>query len=320
MTFSTEQISSDINQLGLVNILLCTRNGEKYLEEQLNSIYQQDYKNIHLWISDDGSTDNTLEILKKQQAIVGKDRFHIVNGPQKGFAPNFLSLVTNPNIKGDYFAFSDQDDIWEKDKISRALLKLKDMPASKAQLYCSRTRLVDTHNQEIGFSSHYTKKPSFANAIIQNIAAGNTMVFNKIARDILLRVSKNLEVVYHDWWVYIVITAVDGAVYYDTYPSLRYRQHANNQIGSNQDFRAKLFRLNYVLRGRFKKWNDANLTAIKTIEHELPQKNKILFDIFCRARKSSLLPRIMGVLKAGVYRQTSLDNLGFIAATLLNRI
>ncbi len=320
MTSRIEQSSCNINQLALVNILLCTRNGAKYLQEQLDSIFQQDYKNITLWISDDGSTDNTFEILKKQQAIYGEDRIHILNGPQQGFAANFLSLVTNPEIDGDYFAFSDQDDIWEKDKISRAIAQLKSMPQSKPLLYCGRTRLVDTHNKEIGYSGLYTKKPSFANAIVQNIAAGNTMVFNKIARDTLLRVSKNIDVVYHDWWVYIVVTALDGEVYFDAYPSLRYRQHANNQIGSNKDLFAKLFRLKFLLKGRFKKWNDTNLAAIKNLENELPPKNKQLYENFCAARKGTLYARMLGILKSGVYRQTSLDNLGLIAATLLNRI
>jgi glycosyltransferase involved in cell wall biosynthesis len=309
-----------MNHLELITILLCTRNGANYLKEQLDSIHEQDYKNLTLWISDDGSTDNTLELLKKYQDIFGKDRFHILSGPQKGFAANFLSLVTNPQITGDFFAFSDQDDIWEKDKISKAIRQLKRMSENKPLLYCSRTRLVDAHNKEIGFSTNYTKEPSFANAIVQNIGGGNTMVFNKITRDLLLRVSKNLEVVCHDWWTYIVVTASNGEVYYDVYPSLRYRQHANNQIGANQTVLATLLRLYYMLRGRFINRNNINLIAIKNLEPELSPQNKLLYERFCTARNSPLLPRIIGILKSGVYRQTFLGNLGLIVATILKRI
>jgi glycosyltransferase involved in cell wall biosynthesis len=315
-----DETPSRTEQLDLVNILLCTWNGNQFLEQQLDSIRQQDYKNICLWISDDGSTDNTLALLQKQQVLFGDERFHILQGPQNGFARNFLSMLTNADIKGEYFAICDQDDIWEKNKLTRAILQLKSMTHSKALLYCSRTRLVDRNNLEIGYSNNYRKTPSFANAIVQNIAGGNTMVINKIARGILLRVSKNLEVVYHDWWIYIVVTAVGGEVSYDSYPSIRYRQHANNQIGSNTSLLSKVFRLKHLLKGRFKTWNDTNIAAIKRIENELSPQNKIVYEKFSNARNKSLLPRVIGVFSSGVYRQTFLGNIGLIAATLLKRI
>ena len=95
-----------------VAILMCTLNGERFLKEQLDSFTTQTHQDWTLWVSDDGSTDQTLEILRATQAEWGADRLKIVEGPRKGFARNFLSLACRAEIEAEYFAFSDQDDVW----------------------------------------------------------------------------------------------------------------------------------------------------------------------------------------------------------------
>jgi glycosyltransferase involved in cell wall biosynthesis len=303
-----------------VNILLGVRNGAQFLTEQMTSFLAQDYVNWVIWASDDGSTDTSIQILQKFQRELGPDRLHILDGPKQGFAANFLSLINNPDMRGDYFAFADQDDIWEASKLSRAVLQLEKMSMVKPLLYCSRSRTVSADNQELGCSPLYTKAPNFQNALVQNIAAGNTMVFNAQARRDITAVTQHFAVVYHDWWVYIVVTALGGDVYYDDYLSLRYRQHGNNQIGANTGWLSKLFRIKLMLQGRFKGWNATHVTAIEKFSSRLSPESKKCFDHFREARTQKLFPRVAGILKSGVYRQTFLGNLGLLAATLLNRI
>ena len=95
-----------------VAILMATFNGEKFLAEQLDSLQIQTISNWRLYVSDDGSSDGTMDIIKRYQVLWGADKLQYRPGPQKGFAQNFLSLACDPDIKADYYAFCDQDDVW----------------------------------------------------------------------------------------------------------------------------------------------------------------------------------------------------------------
>ena len=154
----------------LVAIVLCTFNGENFIKHQLNSILQQSYSDIDLFISDDGSTDSTLEIIDTFIRENNLSNIYLFDGPKKGFAKNFIStLFKIRNLKEknySYFAFSDQDDVWEKDKIKNALKILEQLPKDRAQLYCSRTYYVDLKSKIIGASPLFKRKPSFKNALV----------------------------------------------------------------------------------------------------------------------------------------------------------
>ena len=116
--------SRNIKKLPHIAILMCTYNGEQYLKEQLDSIESQDYKNWTLYVNDDGSKDNTLNILKSYQKKWGVKRMYIRQGPQKGFCQNFMQIITDKKIKADFYFLSDQDDIWMTYKLSHTLKKL----------------------------------------------------------------------------------------------------------------------------------------------------------------------------------------------------
>lgn len=303
-----------------VAILLCTYNGQDYLDEQLDSFTEQTHPNWQVYASDDGSTDKTLQILRERQQKWSTNQLILLTGPAKGFAANFLSLTCNLSIKADYFAYSDQDDIWETDKLERALHWLQSVPSNTPALYCSRTRLVDAENSEIGLSPLFTKKPSFANALIQSVAGGNTMVFNNAARALLVEAGKNLSIATHDWWAYILITSCGGLVHYDSYPSLRYRQHQNNLIGVNSSFAARCNRLRLLWQGNFKAWNDQNIAALHTLKHRLTPENRQLLERFIEMRQKNLVSRLISLKRSGFYRQTYLGNLGLLAAAAFNKL
>lgn len=303
-----------------VAILLCTMQGQRYLSDQLESIMLQEHKNWTIWVSDDGSSDDTHSILKEYQQKLGPARMSIHAGPEEGFAANFLSLACKASVTADYYAFADQDDIWDVDKLSQALRWLRTVPAHLPALYCGRTKRIDSNNVEKGYSKLFLRKPCFANALVQSIAGGNTMVFNSAARRFLRKAGPDIKVVSHDWWAYMVVSGCGGKVFYDPNPKVRYRQHENNLVGDGSGWLVAIERLRMVLQGRFQSWNEVNVNAIQTMRAHLTPENKAVLDVFASARKANLFKRLLALKRSGVHRQTVVGNIGLIAAGILNKI
>lgn len=303
-----------------VAILLCAYNGERFLEQQLDSIYAQSHSSWKVWVSDDGSTDSTLGILTRYIKAWGVDRLEVVRGPSKGFAANFLSVACLPGIKAEYFAYSDQDDIWQQDKLQRALERLETYSPEEPTLYCSRTQLVDEQGQVIGFSPLFKREPDFRNALVQNIGGGNTMVFNHAARQLLMAAGPDLRVVAHDWWTYVAISAAGGHVIYDPRSSLLYRQHGQNLIGSNNGWGARLLRIRLLMQGQLRCWIDQNIAGIRRIAPQLSQPNRRVLDAFLASREGGPLRRLCGLKRSGVFRQTFMGNVGLIAAAFFKKL
>lgn len=299
---------------------MCTYQGQLYLRDQLESIYSQRYKNWVLHVSDDGSKDKTLDILNSYQQKWPEDRLVIHVGPSKGFVANFLSLTCKDSVNADYYAYSDQDDVWDPTKLDRAVKWLESVPREIPALYCSRTRLVDAKSNYIGLSPLFTKPPSFANALVQNIAGGNTMVFNHAACELLREVGENHPIAVHDWWVYMVVTGCGGKVFYDSEPTLCYRQHGNNLIGMNVSFSNRLTRIRMLWQGFFRNWNECNVKALRIINSRLTHENRGILEHFAKVREMSLIPRLVNLNRSGVYRQTHLGNLGLILAAVFKKI
>ena len=208
MIDSSPKLNSGDTRGPRVAILMGARNGERYLPEQLQSFVDQTHTNWSLHVSDDGSSDATCDIVRRFCAGL-QNPITLRSGPQRGFARNFMSLACALDIMGDYFAFSDQDDIWYKNKLERALDWLTTIPDELPAVYCSRTEIVDVAGRHLGFSPLFTKSPSFKNAIVQSVGGGNTMVFNAAARSLLAAIGE-IDIVSHDWWVYQIVSAAGG--------------------------------------------------------------------------------------------------------------
>ena len=216
----------------MVCILLSTYNGEKYLEEQLESLVRQEGVEIRILVRDDGSKDATCDILNKWQAA-HPGLVDFVQGENVGFAMSFTHLLQMAVVRypeAEYFAFCDQDDVWLPEKMQKAVEKLaaeaKDIPVA----YCSNTRLVDSDLQFIRMcwkrgEARLTKE----RALIQSFATGCTMVFNRRAAETY--VSHLPEVIkVHDFLMYQLCMFL-GKVVYDENSYILYRQHGSNQIG-----------------------------------------------------------------------------------------
>lgn len=303
-----------------VAILLCTMQGSSYLREQLDSIVHQSHDAWSIWASDDQSADGTHAILLEYLSQMGPNRLSLHSGPAEGFVANFLSLTCNAGISADYYAYADQDDVWESEKLARAIAWIETIPSHIPALYCARTLKVDENNREIGLSPLFGRAPSFANALVQNIGGGNTMVFNKAARKLLKLAGADVQVVSHDWWAYMLVSGCGGQVFYDPYPTVRYRQHDNNLVGAKQSLKSQLDRAFQLVGGRFRKWNDMNVAALFTMRHHLTPQCRAQLDEFATARKSGFFSRIFGMRRSGVYRQTLLGNLALFLAIVFNRI
>ena len=301
-----------------VVILLATRNGAEFLQAQLDSFREQTYPNWELLVSDDGSTDASVEIVQRFAASVPQ-RVVIVPGPQKGFWQNFVALVRSDAIDADLFAYSDQDDIWFAEKLARAVewfSTRNDAPA----LYFTRTELMAADGRPVGFSPLFTRAPTFCNALVQNIGGGNTMVFNRSARQALLATPDDVDIVSHDWWTYQVVTGIGGATHYDPRPSLKYRQHGQNIVGGNRGWRARLVRLTAFANGQLVSWNDINLQVLGRIRDSLTPENISVVERYAGARQAAWPMRPWLIWRSGVHRQNLVENIGLYTGALFGKL
>lgn len=289
-----------------VHILLATYNGAQFLTEQLDSIARQTHSAWTLTISDDGSTDNTLALVAEFAARITQP-LTVLQGPrQKSSTRNFCHLIQNtPTVEAsDLYAFCDQDDVWLDNKLERAVEWHAQHQSHAVRLYCSRTQFVDEQLKPIGLSPGIQRPPSFGNALVQNIASGNTMV---MSHDVLLaqKKVKPEHSVWHDWTTYLVATALGGMVCFDDQPSLLYRQHGGNVIGANNGFTAQIKRLKPLFNGRFKQWTDANLAAVRDL-NTLPTHDSLhLYRQFEKLRKMPApWHRLNAWRKLNIRRQT----------------
>ncbi len=303
-----------------IAILMCTYNGEDFLGEQLDSIENQDYKNWTLYVNDDGSKDATLDILKRYQKNWGVKKLIIRHGPQKGFCQNFLNIINDKKIQADLYFLSDQDDVWMPHKLSHTLQKIAKLDLSKPALYCARTTYVSRDAKSIlGHSDLFLKPPSFRNAIVQSLAGGNTMAFNNPLKNITQKYPK-VDVVSHDWWLYIMNELVGGKTVYDTESTIFYRQHNNSLIGANTGFRAKIKRFIMLLNGRYREYNSKHCAVFSKFYMLGLRRNHEIIDRFFVLRDKPLKDRLLIIKELGIYRQTFETQIGLCLGLILKKI
>lgn len=308
----------------LVTVLMATRNGARYLGEQLDSLERQSHGNWRLRVSDDGSDDGTWAMLEAFQARIGAGRVTLAHGPQRGVAANFLSLIAAVGPEAAAVALSDQDDVWLPEKLSRGMAAMAGRGGPV--LYCARTRLVGHDLQERGLSAAWTRPFGFANALVQNVAAGNTILLNRAAIDLAQAAIRRMppavaeEVVLHDWWLYQMVSGAGGVVLHDAEPVLLYRQHGGNLIGGNQGPMAKLRRLAMVLAGTFRDWNRRNIAALTAAGDLLHPKAQAELALFAALRQAGPAGRLRGLRRSGLYRQTRAGQAALWVSALIGRI
>jgi len=298
-----------------VAVLLGTKDGAAFINEQLESLAAQSWPLVDLWVSDDGSTDGTATIVEAWRSRWNKGSLTLVDGPRQGFPANFRSMIIDPRIEADYYVFCDQD-VWEHDRLGSAVSWMEAQDTDMPLLFCSRTATISATGRAVGYSPLFPRQPSFRNALVQSIAGGNTMLLNRKARDLLAKASAGTDFISHDWWAYLIVAAGGGKIRYEPRPLVRYRQHRTNLVGANVSWRARLSRIGRLRSGQFVAWTDANLRGLALNRDLLTSDAQHCLSLFAGARESGVFKRFSLLRKCGVYRQTVLGTLGLYLAVL----
>lgn len=229
-----------------VTILLSTYNGEKYIHEQLDSIFSQQEVDVHIVVRDDGSSDATRSILSRYE---DRDNITILYETNCGAEKSFdkLCYYALANTYSDYYAFCDQDDVWDNIKLIRAIDILDKFSSKDPNLYFSNLKRVDEALNPIGL--FYQTDEVFTNkekALLQVFTYGCTCVFNRVALNYYCGIENSI---YHDNWIYI-LCAYLGNVYYDNNAYINYRQHCNNLSGQKTSgFSLFAYRIKRLFKG-----------------------------------------------------------------------
>lgn len=225
-----------------VAICMATYNGEKYIDEQIQSILHQTYHDWMLFIRDDGSKDSTRERIRRYSSDY-PDKIICIDDPSlKGGGPkrNFSAIVSwlKTNYDFNYFAFADQDDYWLPDKLEKTLAVLKQIENSRGGPVLVHTDLVvaDAELKELGksFFAYRALNPDMKDLnhlLVQNNVTGCTMMWNKALNDLVILSAE--KIVIHDWW-FALVACCFGSIACVKEPTMLYRQHGKNVIGATK--------------------------------------------------------------------------------------
>lgn len=239
-------------------------------------------------------------------------------GPKKGFAENFRSLILR-GAQDDFVAFSDQDDVWHTDKLESAI-KAFDPSSKQPALYGSRSVLVDEYGHKIGQSSLFQRPPGFANALVESLAGGNTMVLNQPAFQLMEESARRTIFLMHDWWAYLIISGSGGRVHYDPTPHIDYRQHGNNVLGGGLSLLKRPQRALELWDGKYVRWNEFNLRALDACQDLLDARARSLIEDFRSLRNSNSISAVRQLRRSGIYRQTPKGDMALALAAFFNRL
>lgn len=261
-----------------VQVLMSTYNGTRYIREQLQSIYEQKGIEVNLLVRDDGSTDGTLQLLDEE---LQAGRLSWYSGNNLGPAYSFWDLLQNAG-DCDYYAFCDQDDVWDCDKLAVAA-NVMNNDGDKPAIYFCQTRLVDENLKEI---ENVTISPllTYGESLMYHFVTGCTMVINNAMRKELLLYKPSF-IRMHDIWVYNVAQAIGASIHFDRMPHMSYRQHSANVVGQVNS-------VAFVWKNRWKrlKKNEhirSRLAAelLKGYAYKMSPENRALTELVANYRK-----------------------------------
>lgn len=305
-----------------VEILLALYQGEAFLREQLDSFAAQGHANWSILVSDDASTDDGPATVAAFAADHPGRAIRMTDGPRRGYGQNFLHLLTCAGDDAAAFALSDQDDVWLPHHLDSALSALDALPDHVPGLYCARSTVCGQDLTPRRDSTLFPHPPAFANALVQSLAGGHSMVLNRAALDLARRGAPAVEgEICHDWWLYQLVTGAGGTVIYDRRPALLYRQHGGNEVGDSVGALDVLGRIGKLLGGRFRRWNRINTATLSRLRPLLTDDALRRLDLFIAAQESRWPPRRVALLRrSGVWRQTRPGQIAMYFIAMLGRM
>lgn len=256
-----------------VVVLMSTYNGENYLQEQVDSILGQVGVEVYLIVRDDGSKDRTKEILNSYRFL---ENVEIIDGSNIGASRSFFELIQVAKF-ADYYAFADQDDVWDSDKLSIAVNKVKNYSNAPC-VYSSNTRLVDKYLNLIK-KENDNPLTTLESALIKNYCTGCTVVFNNELMKQLKYYQPEYAVM-HDWWVNIVALSLGGKSIYDVEAHMNYRQHGKNVSGAELSYLNKC--INRALKFKNVRYRRDIMAKeiLRNYEERISPRNKEILQCF----------------------------------------
>lgn len=295
-----------------ISVLMSTYNGGRYLRQQIDSILQQEGVEVHLLVRDDGSTDNTLDILK---SYAQKGQLKLYQGENLKSARSFLRLLKDSE-KCDYYAFADQDDYWEVEKLRVAVERLQDYKEDTYALYLAQPQAADPNLNPLP-TTQFKPLNTFGESLVYRFAMGCTMVLNNKLREVIISYEQQYPCM-HDVWIYTIAHAIGSKVIWDNQPHTLNRQHGNNVVGLGEGickkWSARLKRLCNKEEERYHQ----NSEIREAFRHLMPLENKDTIDTFVQA-KHSLSDRFKLILSPKYHCSNSTTYTLFLLSAILNR-
>ncbi|MYN70081.1 glycosyltransferase [Streptococcus suis] len=295
-----------------VNILMSTYNGQQFLSEQIRSIKEQSYTDWTLFIRDDGSSDNTKEILKDFERQ--DSRIHIIDSDKSdnlGVIKSFHKLVNHD--RADYYFFSDQDDVWLPNKLELSLKEAQNYPADLPLMVYMDLKVVN-QDLEIMTESMVKSQSHHANTelvqeLTENTVTGGVAMINHTLAEMWQETD---DILMHDWYLALLASAFGNLVFIDQ-PGELYRQHSDNVLGAR------------TLSKRFKKWvrphilfavywdliKNSQIQARHLLQMPLSQSNRELIEAFVTIMDKPMLERFRILRKYGLRKNKAFHTLVF---------
>lgn len=305
-----------------VVVLMSTYNGERFLEKQLLSILQQQSCNVQLVIRDDGSSDNTVSIIKHYATMY--TNIHLIAGKNVGFKNSFNELIQFASrCNSKYYAFVDQDDVWLKKKLQTAIDYLRKVDDNIPCAFSSNSKLIDQYDNPIGIYIPFSLRLTKLTLLINGLFQGCSMVFNKKAVDIYAAHPSPLK--FHDLWM-VYICGFLGQFYFSNECLFLYRLHENNVAGRKVTSKTKGLK---AIVASFRFWTrqhcNHQLDATKfyqEFEQQLNARDKALIFDYIHYKNSFLsklhliFSKYVGPIKKGSFK----DKMVYKLHILFNKI
>lgn len=305
-----------------IDILLATYNGEKYLHKQIDSVLAQTYSNLKIWIRDDGSTDNTPQILATYQQKY-PNKIHIIedNLGNLGVTQNFNELAKHSTAK--FIAFCDQDDIWIPEKIEKSMVLMDEYLKKPNKSICfvySDMKIINkydntTHDSFWKLAYLHPKHFTFNRLLMQNIPHGCTILMHQELKNMAFPIPKNA--ILHDHWLSLV-TVVFGQAIATEEQLVLIRNHGENvtQRKNNNWMRLKRFYKNFSTQDEYIKHLMVRIEQAKAFQQQysslLPEKEKQILEQFLLLEHTKGWKRKMIYIKNKFYRTTLFHTLKMI--------
>lgn len=305
----------------MIDILLATYNGAAWLDEQLDSLLDQDFDDWRLLARDDGSSDGTPALLEARLAGLG-DRAGLLadSGTNLGPGGNFARLMAASDA--DYLMFCDQDDVWLPGKISLTLQKMQALEAvcgtGTPLLVHTDLSIADRTMTPLAESGHRYQRIDpergavLGRLLVQNVATGCTIMINRALRDLALPLPA--AALMHDHWLSLV-AACFGRIGYLPQPTMSYRQHGGNQVGAQRwspDYALRLLWQLPAIRKVMMRNRRQAAAFYQRYQTVLQDRQRATLQAFITMPEHGLFQRRRDIFRYGFFYAGAVRNLGWL--------